>query len=285
MTSDPIDWTTDPAADPELEYRALARSLRRTRKFGLFFVRCSPAEGERLIGRVRADLPEKQIEVLTLKAAIDNLYDVVDALPNKEQIDVLFIQGLELSLYEYEQEKLWNDSGERYGYSEGSVPKLLAHLNLSRERFRDQFNICFVFLVPLFALKYLMRRAPDFFDWRSGVLELVMNSTRVKQESQRLWREAGYEGYLDWTPQQRDKRILEIQAVLEEPQQTADQRVQLLLEQGNLFYASSNLKAAISSYEKLIKHDSTNDYAWCSRGNAFYDLGNAIEAISPLRSL
>ena len=30
----------------------------------------------------------------------------------------------------------------------------------------------FVFIVPLFGLKYFIHRAPDFFDWRSGVFEL-----------------------------------------------------------------------------------------------------------------
>jgi hypothetical protein len=186
MTSNPVDLAKDQAPDPELEYRALLRSLRRTRDFGLFFVQCSPAEGERMIQRVRNDLPQKQIEVLTLTGAIDNLYDVVDALPNKDQIEILFIQGLELSLYEYEQERLWNDTDERYGYSEKGIPKLLAHLNLSRERFREHFNVCFVFLLPIFAIKYLMRHAPDFFDWRSAMFELLSSSKHEEQDIQIL---------------------------------------------------------------------------------------------------
>ncbi|NJP08913.1 MAG: hypothetical protein HC866_05035 [Leptolyngbyaceae cyanobacterium RU_5_1] len=227
MNPESVDWTAEVKTTPEQEYRALLRSLRRTRTFGLFFVQCSPAQGERLIQRLQEDLPQKRTEVLSLKEPIDNLYDVVNALPNKDEIEILFIQGIERSLYEYEQDRLWNDSGERYGYSESGVPPLLAHLNLSRERFRDRFKMCFVFLVPLFALKYLMRRAPDFFDWRSGVLEFVADAEVVETESSRIILESDHQIYRSLTQQERNQKILEIQALLEEPHQTANRQSQL----------------------------------------------------------
>ena len=280
MTSDPIDWTEDVSTNPEQEYRALLKSLRRTRTFGLFFVQCSPVEGERLIRRIRQDLPQKQTEVLTLSATVTNLYDEVDALPNKDQIEILFIQGLEHSLYDYEQERLWQEPEQRYRYDESGVPKLLAHLNLSRERFRDRFKMCFVFLVPLFALKYLMRRAPDFFDWRSGVLEFAMDAERLEQESQRLWMEGDYEQYLTCTPQQRSARILEIQALLEEPHQISDHKSNLLVEQSLLFYASKSYEAMVTIHEKAIEIDPNAYKAWHSRGNALSALGRSEEAIA-----
>ena len=237
--------------------------------------------------KVRSDLPQKTIDVLKLEQAISNLYDEVAALPNKDDIEILFIQGLELSLYEYEQDKLWTDSAERYNYSEGSVPKLLAHLNLSRERFRSHFNLCFVFLVPLFALKYLMRRAPDFFDWRSGVLEFAMDAKQVEQESQRIWLEGDYAEYLIWTPQQRYRLILEIQATLEEYQQPLESNplskysyLDLLVEQGNLFDACKNYTPALSVYEKAIAIYPNLYPAWYNRGNALNALGRKEAAIS-----
>ncbi|MEX0270250.1 tetratricopeptide repeat protein [Leptolyngbyaceae cyanobacterium UHCC 1019] len=280
MTSDPIDWNEDVSTNPEQEYRALLKSLRRTRNFGLFFVQCSPVEGERLIQRIRQDLPQKQTEVLTLTATVTNLYDEVAALPNKDQIEILFIQGLEHSLYDYEQERLWHEPEQRYSYDESGVPKLLAHLNLSRERFRDHFKMCFVFLVPLFALKYLMRRAPDFFDWRSGVLEFAMDAERLEQESQRLWLENDSEEYLTWTPYQRSARILEIQALLEEPHQISDHKSSLLFEQSRLFYASKSYEAVITIYEKAIEIDPDAYKAWHNRGKALYALGRNEEAIA-----
>jgi hypothetical protein len=60
---------------------------------------------EQLIARVKDDLPQKTIEVLQLDQPIDNLYEIVEQLPNREQINILFIQGLEHSFYEYEQVK------------------------------------------------------------------------------------------------------------------------------------------------------------------------------------
>ena len=279
MTSDPVDWNEDVSTNPEQEYRALLKSLRRTRNFGLFFVQCSPVEGERLIQRIRSDLPQKLTEVLTLTATATNLYDEVDALPNKDQIEILFIQGLEHSLYDYEQERLWHEPEQRYSYDESGVPKLLAHLNLSRERFRDHFQMCFVFLVPLFALKYLMRRAPDFFDWRSGVLEFVMDRERLEQESQRLGGNCDYDQYLTWTPQQRSARILEIQALLEETQQTPERKANLLLEQGTLFNACQNYKAALPSFKKAVAIKPDDHEAQNHFGNALYNLGRNEEAL------
>ena len=279
MTSDSIDWSKEVKTDPEQEYRALLKSLRRTRNFGLFFVQCSPVEGERLIQRIRSDLPQKLTEVLTLTATATNLYDEVNALPNKDQIEILFIQGLEHSLYDYEQERLWQEPEQRYSYDESGVPKLLAHLNLSRERFRDHFQMCFVFLVPLFALKYLMRRAPDFFDWRSGVLEFTMDAEQVEEESRRLWLEGEYEEYLTWTPQQRNTRIMEIQALLEEPQQTPKRKLDLLIDQGNLFLTFERYEAAISSYKRAIAIKPDFHEGWYNRGYALSALGRKEEAI------
>ena len=280
MTSDPIDWNEDVKTNPEQEYRALLKSLRRTRNFGLFFVQCSPVEGERLIQRIRSDLPQKQTEVLTLTATVTNLYDEVDALPNKDQIEILFIQGLEHSLYDYEQERLWHEPEQRYSYDESGVPKLLAHLNLSRERFREHFQMCFVFLVPLFALKYLMRRAPDFFDWRSSVLEFAMDAERVEQESQRLRLKGDYGRYQTWTPQQRNVRILEIQSLLEEPQQTLERKADLLVKQGTLFAACQNYSASIASYDQAVAINPDLHQAWNNRGLSLYILSRSEEALA-----
>jgi DNA-dependent RNA polymerase auxiliary subunit epsilon len=105
MTSDVSDWDEDLPADWEEDYQAFVRTLGWTEGFRLLFVQCTPTEGEELIGRVRDDLPRKRIEVLRLDGAIDNLYKIVASLLNREQINILFIQGLEHSFYEYEKRK------------------------------------------------------------------------------------------------------------------------------------------------------------------------------------
>ena len=114
MTSESIDWDEDLPADPEEEYQTFIRTLERTEGFRLLFVRCTPAEGEQLIARVQEELPQKTIEVLRLDAPIDNLYTIVERLPNREQINILFIQGLEHSFYEFKP--LFRTAAEIYSY-------------------------------------------------------------------------------------------------------------------------------------------------------------------------
>jgi hypothetical protein len=110
MTSTLLDRNLDAQLDSELEYKALIRSLKYTQGFGLLFVQCSPPQGERLIAKVRKDLLQKYIEVLSLTEPIQTLYDKVEALyRDKKPIDVLFVQGLEHSLYDYKKNRLWSD--------------------------------------------------------------------------------------------------------------------------------------------------------------------------------
>ena len=163
------------------EYNSLRRSLLRKDGFGLFFVRCSPVVGETIIEKVKQDIPQKKIKVLRLKKSIDNLYDSIENLAANEKIDILFISGLERSLYDYEKTKFPDNSYERYSYSWRGIPRILGYLNLQRERFRDDFKFSFVFLIPSFAINYFINRAPDFFDWRSGLFEFIPNQKIINQ--------------------------------------------------------------------------------------------------------
>jgi tetratricopeptide (TPR) repeat protein len=138
-------------------------------------VQCSPAEGNELICRVQDDLSDKKIAVLELTESIDNLYDIVTNRDDRNDLNILFIKGLEKSLEPYIKPGYGGD-GDYYNLD--TVPAILSHLNQRREIFRDRLsNICFVFILPLFAIKYIIRRAPDFFDWGSGVFKLSSNSS------------------------------------------------------------------------------------------------------------
>ena len=250
MSQAKADFIQDLPADSGAEYQALVRALKRRRGFGLLFVRCSPAEGERLIAKVQKDIPQKTIDVLRLDKPIDNLYKIIDSLPNKDQLDILFITGIEKSFVDYIKPGI---GGQGDYYKEDTVPRILGHLNLQRERFRDNFNICFVFLLPKYALKYFIRRAPDFFDWRSGVLEFATSSELVQQESSRIVLEGDYEKYLKLSPQERNRKIFEIQEFLEEDHQTLERKAELLLEQGHLFLVGNECEEAITCYDQVIK--------------------------------
>ncbi len=279
MTSDSSEWDEDLPADPEEEYQTFVRTLERTAGFRLLFVRCTPAEGEQLFARVKDDLPQKTLEFLRLDQPIDNLYEIVERLPNREQIDILFIQGLEHSFYEYEEIK-FGDTNERDVYSWKGVPRILNHLNQQRERFRDDFKICFVFLLRSFSIKYFIHRAPDFFDWRSSVFEFPTEPEILEQESSRILLEGDYKKYLTLTPEERIKKILEIQELLEEDYQTPSARASLLFELGTLLVAAKEYEAAITSYDQALKIKPDYHQAWYNRGYALNNLGRTEEAIA-----
>ncbi|WP_341525020.1 tetratricopeptide repeat protein [Nostoc sp. UHCC 0302] len=276
------DWDQDLPPEPDEEYQALVRTLKFTEGFGLLFARCSPAEGEQLIGKVKEDITDKTIEVLRLKQAVTNLYEIIDKLENKEQIDILFITGLEYSFYEYEESKAltgWN-SRDIYSYSWKSVPPVLINLNQQRERFRDSFNICFVFLLPLFAIKYFIQRAPDFFDWRSGLFEFPIDSETLEQESLRILQDGDYKKYLTLTPEERTQKILAIQELLAEKHQVTSSQAKLLLKLGSLQLAGQDYTKAIASYDQALKIKPDNHRACNNRGIALRNLELYEQAVA-----
>lgn len=150
------------AADPEAQYQALQRSLRRRKGFGLLFIQASPAKAQELLQRLQTDLPQKTIGTLPLTEPITNLYNLVAERPDLADLNILFIQGIEKSL----ETDIYHNLD--------TLPPLLSHLNQQRDNFRDHFgHLCFVFVVPPFALDYVIHWAPDFFDWRSGLMRMV----------------------------------------------------------------------------------------------------------------
>jgi tetratricopeptide (TPR) repeat protein len=158
--------------------------------------------------------------------------------------------------------------GQGTYYRLDTVPPILAHLNLQRERFRDNFKFSLVFLLPKFALKYLIRRAPDFFDWRSGVFEFIEDQYFGK-----------YEEYLTLASEERYVKILEIKDLIEQPLQTQENQALLWLEIGDLYFADKNYAQALLSFDQALKIKPEIYKAWYYRGNALVRLGRFEEAI------
>jgi len=285
MSTNLLDWhDEDQTLDPEAEYRMLLNGLRRTEGFGLFFAQCSPFAGEKIIQRVRQDLTQS-IEVLKLNAPIadGNVFKCIQRfLADHPDTGVLFIQGLELSLLDYEESKkrLGWSSEKIFSYSWHGVPPVLINLNQQRERFRDSFSTRFVFLLPVFAVKYLVHRAPDFFDWRSGIAQFADDAKTLTQESFRLWLEGDYKQYLAWSQPQRNRRILEIQALLDADDLDQQEKYNLHFEQGNLFHASQEFEAAIAAYDQALAIKPDKHAALYNKGVALYALGRYEEAIA-----
>ena len=241
MTLDLLDWDEDLPADAEEEYQGLLNGLTRSQGFGLFFVQCSSFSREKLIERVKADLNPKRLQVLTFDHPIvgGNVFKQVKAVLHQRPTDVLLIQGLEYSLADATETKT------RLGWSDDKVdtsnwrdtPAVLVNLNQQRERFRDTFSTCLVFVLPQYAIKYMAHRAPDFFDWRSGFFKYASDPITLAYESARILREADYDAYCRWSPEERSRRLLEIQDLLD-AHQDIEPQANLCFEQGLIFQVS-----------------------------------------------
>ena len=164
--------------DEQEIYLTLKRDLSWREGFGILFVKCTPVQKSLIIGKVKQDIPDKKIDVLKLEHYIDNLYDWIADKVKDNSINILFISGIEKSLNLDELMKL-DQEKPKISHEKGSVSRILGHLNWQRERFRDDFKCCLVFIVEKYTLKYLVRRAPDFFDWRSGVFEFPVDNDEI----------------------------------------------------------------------------------------------------------
>lgn len=281
MKTDLLDWDEDQTVDSEEEYQALLNGLKRSQGFGLYFVQCSPFSSGKLIERVQKDLTDQTVSVLKFEQPIadGNVFKRVNAFLREHPSDVLFIQGLENSLAAAEETK------KRLGWSWGKIEKLnwrevplvLNNLNQQRERFRDSFSkTCLVFLLPQYAINYLVHRSPDFFDWRSGVFNYASDPETLASESDRILAEGDYDAYCTWSPEERNKRLLEIQFLLEEHDLRPDK---LYLEQGLIFTASEEYEGALLAFDKAAQHDPNVNEAFYNKGCTLVNLGFFEEAI------
>ncbi|MGQ9873252.1 hypothetical protein [Leptodesmis sp.] len=167
MMANSFGWDEElPPETWEEVYGALRRALQRKQEFGLFFVQCSKSQGEKVVADLRRDLPQQRIQELHLQGEVTTLYDQIATLWQEHPFDVLVLEGLEASLYAYEDVKRFSgwSSEEIYTYSWKGVPKILNHLNQQREHLQNDFPARFVFLVLPFVVDYLIQRAADFLD-------------------------------------------------------------------------------------------------------------------------
>ncbi|MGD1714057.1 hypothetical protein [Dapis sp. BLCC M172] len=217
MKGEKIAWEEDLPLTVEEEYEALVETIRFTEGFSLLFVECSPQQKTEIIKKIRLDIPQQKIEVLSLDKTVFNFYNRVKELPLLAEIDILFVTGLEysLSLYEEEMKERGWDSNEIISISRRGVPPVLVNLNQQRERFRDDFDICFVFLLPRFAMDYLIKRAPDFFDWRSGLFRFPRDRESLQQEYSKVFAKE-LDNYIELTRQERKYEWVKIKTLLDE---------------------------------------------------------------------
>jgi tetratricopeptide (TPR) repeat protein len=280
---------------PEGVYRALLRCLKRTKGFGIVFVQCSPAVGNELICRVQEDLSEKNIAVLKLTEPIDNLYDIVTNRGDRDDLNILFIQGVEKSLEPYIKPGYGGD-GDYYNLD--TVPPILSHLNQRREIFRDRLsNICFIFILPTFSIKYIMRRAPDFFDWGSGVFKLstdrFINFSGGNYYANLIDRNVygnviigDLKSAYARISNQEKELIIPTKEYKKNPTQSQKDEASSFdeseswIKRGNVLFAVNRFEEAIEKYEQAIRLKPDSWEAWNFRGIALLQLGRYEESIA-----
>ena len=273
MKGERIIWQEDFSLTFTEEYEALVETIRFHEGFSLLFAECSPAQGTKIMEKIRLDIPEERADVLRLDKTIYHFYNRVKELPNLKEIDILFVTGLEYSLYQYEdemKERGW-DNNEIISISRRGVPPVLINLNQQRERFRDDFDICFVFLLPRFAIDYLIKRAPDFFDWRSGLFRFPMDKESFDKESWEVC-EKKLEDYIEFTRQERKFEWVRIKSLLDEDLLAVEQKADLLVRKASLDRKFQQNEEAVAAYEKALEIKPDFYQAWHFRGVALYKL-------------
>lgn len=287
MTTDLLVWDEDDQTpDPEAEYRTLLNGLRRTEGFGLFFVQCPLSVSNKIINQLSRDIASRNIETLSFEASIKggNLFKAIKTfIESHEKTEILFIQGIEYSLYEYEETKRrlgWSNQ-EIYTYTWKDVPDVLVNLNQQREKFRDCFaNVKLVFFLPSFALKYIIVRAPDFFDWKSGQFKFEMTDDQFNEISQIIIKSQAAEDLGEI--EKVRKKILDIQSLIEERKQEDKQMAELLSEQSKLFLRNRDYEAVVVNFEKLLLLKPKDVNIWVQRGKALSGLNRDQEALESL---
>jgi tetratricopeptide (TPR) repeat protein len=270
--------------------------------FSILFLQCSPAEANQLIPRVRQEFPKKNIEVLNLVEPIDNLYKLVECREDRDSLNILFVRGLEKSL-QADIKPGYKGLGEYYNLN--TVPPILSHLNQQRENFRDHFgNICFVFVLPKFAIKYFVRRAPDFYDWNSGLFEIpdpkslqnshsiqggsnvnndlpLSNSHSVELKScdiaaQKWYQKIFASVFKLWS---KDSEIKQKSVEYERSAYFKPDDHEVWFYRGNSLANLGRYEEAIESYDRAISFKHDKHEAWYNRGVSLGNLGRYEEAI------
>jgi len=259
------------------EYQALVRALRRKKGFGLFFVQVSPEQGQEILRDLRQDLAQKHVVEVSLTRSDERLFEQLETVLERENVDIFWVDGLAQSLLGYEDMLRlagW-DEQDLMTYSWKDVPPILSHLNLGRERFELRFDFPLVFVVPLFVVKYLLRRAGDFFDWKSGFFEFPDD---MHSFAKQVVQDGDYSNYIELDTVERQKKILQIKDCLDTSKIDPDQRAKLLREIGRLFYAGQYYEQALLSFNQAIEIKQDFLEAWNDRGHIMRKLGRYEEA-------
>jgi len=280
-------WDKDALKNPETEYKNLLDLLANKHGFGMLFVRCSPAEGEQIVRRTGADVKDQKIEVLRLNQPISDFYEMFAERSDLHQANILFVTGIE----DFLENKLENKLEKKIDDLDDvellkklvHLPRPLAHLILLQSKLQNNFPICFIFLLPLFALKFFIDTNPEFFDENSEVFEFPTDMELMRQETFRWVSDDRYEAYAEISEEERDRKYEDLQKLIAAQPQISERRIELLLEQGGLLVAGNRCQEAIANCDLALEIRADNHLAWYNRAVALDLSSHHEEAVHDYR--
>jgi superkiller protein 3 len=272
-------WDKDALKNPETEYKHLLDLLRNKQEFAIMFVRCSPEEGEQIIKRTKTDLTNQKVDVLRLDRPVADFYEMFTERSDLHDTDLLFITGIE-DFLENKLESLDDaDLDEKLFY----LPRPLAHLILLQSKLQDNFSICFIFLLPLFALKFFVDTNPQLFGEMVEVFEFPTDMELIRQENFRWVSENRYEAYAEISEEEQDLKYESLQKLIAAQPLVSERRIDLLLEQGGLLVAGNRCPEAIANCDLALQIRTDNHLAWYNRAVALDLSSHHQEAIHDYR--
>ena len=187
--------------DLDGQKNALTTALQIVQGFALYFVVSEPSRVRpRLMDEVETRLTGKTTQRVVVPPGSVNLLHVLQERLSDPLPDVVFVYGLESSVY---------------GAAEARSHPLLLNLNATRNNLYAVLPRPVVLWVPLFVLKAITDAAPDFISVRSGVYSFPLDREERRQMDAAA-AALGQTQVLSLGHSERAKSIAEMQALLSE---------------------------------------------------------------------
>ena len=272
-------WDKDALKNPETEYQNLLDLLRKKQVFKMLFVRCSLAEGEQIIKRAKADTANQIIHTLVLDHPVADFYEMFVERSDLHNANVLFVTGIE----EFLEGQVKDVADIELNKKLQHFPRPLAHLSLLQSKLKENFPICFVFLLPLFALKFFTDSYPEFFNDTVEVFEFPTDMELLRQEAFRWFSGDRYEAYAQFSEEECDHKYEDLQKLIMAQPLISERRIELLLEQGGLLAAGNRCLEAIANCDLALQIRDDNHLAWYNRAVALDLSDHHQEAVDNYR--
>jgi tetratricopeptide (TPR) repeat protein len=229
--------------DDERQMRSLVNAIAFADGFSLLFVRANQIpQQESLINQIKANLPDKHIEVIRFDEPIENLLDELQKRLDGKKPDAIFCYNLNNS---------FPTSTDDF------KSPFVVTLNHSRNSFKRTFECPLVLFLPEFALASLYHGAVDFYSIRSGVYlfapQAVETDRLITQHiSQNQWQLQGL------LLEERQNRIETIKRLLDEyqslpnSQRDIEKEYSLKVKLAEIYLISSLSEKTIEILEDVI---------------------------------